>query len=88
MAVVFSIGRRVKWALMSRAMQEVAGTNRIEKDDLLPPKGPTETFNEDQGRVRAAARDEGISYLQDWIGGRHSVELMEEVVALADTVAR
>jgi len=81
-AVVFSIGRRVKWALISPALQEVAGSNRIEKDDLLPPKGPTETFNEDQGRVREGARDEGLSDLQDWIGGRHSIEMTEEVVGL------
>jgi hypothetical protein len=81
-AVVFSIGRRVKWAIMSPALLEIAGSNRIDRDDLVPPKGPTDWFNEDQGRVRAAGRHEGTSDLQDWIGGRHSVELAEEIAGL------
>lgn len=81
-AVVFSIGRRVKWAIMSPALIEIAGNNRIERDERLPPKGPTEWFNEDQGRVRSGARHEGTSDLQDWVGGSHSVELTEEIVGL------
>jgi hypothetical protein len=81
-AVVVSTGKRVNYCFMSRPLLEIAGPNRIKKGEALPPECPTETFNRDSGRVARAERMTGESDLQDWIGGTHSVTLIEEVVGL------
>ena len=81
-AVVMSAGKRVNYCFMSTALQEVADANRIDKGDLLPPGTPTYNFNLDPGRVAGAERASGVSELQDWIGGRHRVEMSEDVVGL------
>ena len=81
-AVVVSLGKLVNFCFMSPTLLEVAGSNRINKKDKLPPGTETCEFNKDEGRVRRGERAEGTSDLQDWIGGRHSVELREEVVGL------
>ena len=81
-AVIISIGRRVNYCFMSKALQEIAGNNRIRKGELLPPGTTTSEFNKDAERVKRAERATGASDLQDWIGGRHSVDMTEEVVGL------
>ena len=81
-AVVVSKGKRVKYCFMSRSLEEVAGNNRIRKGDELPPDMTTAAFNADPDRVRGAERTAGMSDLQDWVGGRYSVELTEEVLGL------
>ncbi len=81
-AVVVSSGRRINYCFMSKALEDIAGTNRVRKGEALPPGCPTEMFNRDPGRVSRAERASGESDLQDWIGGRHSVALTEEVVGL------
>jgi len=81
-AIVMSTGKRIEYCFMSKTLQEVAGKNRIGRGEQLPPGTPTSDFNKDPQRVRRAERTTGTSDLQDWIGGRHSVELCEEVVGL------
>lgn len=81
-AVVVSKGTRVNYCFMSRSLEEVAGTNRIRKGDELPPDMTTAVFNAGPDRVRGAARAAGTSDLQDWVGGRYSVALTEEVLGL------
>lgn len=81
-AVVISTGKRVKYCFMSKALQEIAGINRISKGEQLPPGTPTAEFNKDPERVRRAERTTGTSDLQDWIGGSHSVDMNEDVVGL------
>lgn len=81
-AVVVSAGNRVIYCFMSEALEEIAGNNRIQKGEQLPPGTPTAEFNKDANRVKQGQRHAGTSDLQDWIGGRHSVELTEQVVGL------
>lgn len=81
-AVVVSSGKRINYCFMSKTLEEIAGTNRIRKGEKLPPGCMTETFNRDPARVIHGWRTSGESDLQDWIGGRHSVALNEEVVGL------
>ena len=81
-AIVVSSGRLVNYCFMSDPLLEIAGSNRINKNDKLPPGTETCEFNKDEVRVKRGARAEGACDLQDWIGGRHSVELREEVVGL------
>ena len=82
MAGVVSKGQRINYCFMSKALLEIAGPNRIGKGEALPPGSPTEIFNRDAARIGRADRTTGESDLQDWIGGRHSVALTEEVVGL------
>lgn len=81
-AIVMSSGKQIDYCFMSKALQEIAGKNRIAKGDQLPPGTPTSNFNKDPDRVKRAERNSGTSDLQDWIGGRRSIELCEEVVGL------
>ena len=81
-AVVISAGKKIKYCFMSKVLQELAGGNRIGKGEPLPPGTPTYNFNLDGDRVVAAERASGVSELQDWIGGRHRVEMDEDVVGL------
>jgi hypothetical protein len=83
-AIVMSKGKKVDYCFMSKGLLEIAGANRIEKGELLPPGTTTCEFNKNDGRVRRGDRDSGRSELQDWIGGRHRVELIEEVVGLGE----
>lgn len=81
-AVVVSSGKRINYCFMSKALEEIAGANRVRKGEVLPPGCPTDAFNRDSGRVSRAERTSGESDLQDWIGGPHGVALNEEVVGL------
>jgi hypothetical protein len=81
-AIVMSAGKRIDYCFMSKTLEEAAGQNRIGKGETLPPGTPTSDFNKDADRVLRAERTAGMSDLQDWIGGRRSIELCEEVVGL------
>jgi hypothetical protein len=83
-AIVISSGKFVHYCFMSDPLLEIAGSNRINKKDRLPPGTETCEFNKDEDRVKRGARAEGACDLQDWIGGRQSVELREEVVGLGN----
>jgi hypothetical protein len=83
-AIVVSSGKFVHYSFMSDPLLEIAGSNRINKKDRLPPGTETCEFNKDVNRVKRGARADGACDLQDWIGGRHSVELREEVVGLGN----
>jgi hypothetical protein len=83
-AVVMSKGKKVEYSFMSKPLLEIAGGNRIDKGDLLPPGTTTSDFNKDVDRVSRGDHDSGKSELQDWIGGRHQLEMTEEVVGLGD----
>jgi hypothetical protein len=42
----------------------------------------TRSFNANSGNILNARRDEGDTNLQDWFGGKQSVEAREEVIGL------
>lgn len=65
---------------MSDALKEVDGLDWIRKHEMLPRNTATFTFNQDVDRVRNADRTESTSNLQDWFGGRYSVETTEEII--------
>ncbi len=58
------------------------GLNWIRKRELLSKNTATFAFNQDADRVRRADRTEDTSDLQDWFGGRHSLEITEEIIGL------
>lgn len=67
---------------MSEALKGVEGIDWLRKRDLLPPTSPTYAFNQDPANVRAAARVEGTSNLQDWFGGKRRIAIDEDVIGL------
>ena len=81
-AIVMSSRGRVHYCFMSEAFEELAGTNRIQKGEQLPPGTSTATLNATPARIQNAERLNGVTELQDWLGGSHQVELVEEVVGL------
>ena len=81
-AVIVSTGKRVRYCFMSKMLKEIAGGNGVSKGEPLPPGTPTYNFNLDLDRVARADRVNGVSELQDWIGGRYQVELDEDVIGL------
>ncbi len=82
MAIVLSTGNQINYCFMSDALKHVDGLNWIRKRELVPNNTATFTFNQDAERVRCADRTEDTSDLQDWFGGRHSIEIAEEVIGL------
>lgn len=82
MAIVLSTGNQINYCFMSDALKVVDGLNWIRKRELLPKDTVTFTFNRDASRVCNADRAEGTSSLQDWFGGRHNIEITEEVIGL------
>ncbi len=81
-AMVLSAGNQINYCFMSDALKEVDGINWIRKRELLPKNTATFAFNQDADHVRRADRTEDTSDLQDWFGGRHSIEITEEVIGL------
>ncbi len=77
MAIVLSTGNRINYCFMSDVLKEVDGLNWIRKRELLPKNTATFAFNQDADRVRRADRTESTSDLQDWFGGRYSIEITE-----------
>jgi hypothetical protein len=82
MAVVLSTGSQINYCFMSDALKALDGLSWIRKREHLPNDTLTFTFNRDASRVRGADRAEGTSSLQDWFGGRHDIEITEEVIGL------
>jgi hypothetical protein len=82
MAIVVSMGNRVEHCFMSEALKAIGGIDWIRKREALPRNTPTFAFNQDAENVRRAIRIEGSSNLQDWFGGRRSIEVSEDVIGL------
>ena len=52
------------------------------KRDAVPRNTPTFIFNQNAENVLNAASSDGESNLQDWFGGRHDIEISEDVIGL------
>jgi uncharacterized protein DUF955 len=81
-AIVVSTTNKIDYCFMSDALKELDGLEWIRKRDLLPKNTATFIFNQNLDRVRRADRTDGMSDLQDWFGGRRSIEVTEDVVGL------
>lgn len=81
-AIVVSMGNRIEHCFMSETLKGVDGIDWIRKREAVPRNTPTFAFNQDTGNVRRGARIEETSNLQDWFGGRRSIEISEDVIGL------
>ena len=81
-AIVVSTQNRIDHCFMSESLKAVGGIEWIRKREFLPRSSPTYTFNQNEENVRRVQRIEEFSNLQDWFGGRRSVEIREDVIGL------
>ncbi|MGH8758722.1 MAG: ImmA/IrrE family metallo-endopeptidase [Burkholderiales bacterium] len=81
-AIVVSVGNRIDHCFMSEALKAVNGIDWIRKREAVPHSTPTFAFNQDATNVQRAVRIEETSNLQDWFGGRRSIEIREDVIGL------
>lgn len=81
-AVVASIGNRIDHCFMSEELKAVEGIDWLRKHETIPRSTPTFRFNEKAENIRRCIRTEDTSNLQDWFGGRRSIEIREDVIGL------
>lgn len=81
-AVVVSIGNNVDYCFMSDALKDIDGIDWIRKREVISRDTPTFAFNQSTGQVRQVARVQATSNMQDWFGGRRSLEINEDIIGL------
>ena len=81
-AIIISRDSIIEHCFMSAALKNVDGIDWIRKRESVPRNTATFTFNQVATNVLHGARIEGTSNLQDWFGGRRSIEISEDVVGL------
>lgn len=81
-AVVRSEGPTIDYAFMSNSLRDLPGLDWIRKGSPLHRGCATYAFNQDADNVRFGRRASGESALQDWLGGPHRQQLIEEVTGL------
>ena len=82
MAIVVSVGKQIDHCFMSESLKSIEGIDWIRKREAVPRNTPTFSFNQDVANVQHSARIEETSNLQDWFGGRRSIEVSEDVIGL------
>jgi Zn-dependent peptidase ImmA (M78 family) len=81
-AIVVSMGNRIDHCFMSESLKAVEGIDWLRKHETVPHTTPTFRFNEKAENVRRCIRTEDTSNLQDWFGGRRSIEISEDIIGL------
>lgn len=81
-AIVISHGSNIDYCFMSDTLKEVDGIDWIRKREAISKDAPTFAFNQDAGKVRQGARIQATANLQDWFGGRRSIEISEDAIGL------
>lgn len=81
-AIVVSTGNNIDYCFMSDSLKGFDGIDWIRKRQVVPRGTPTFMFNQEPENVRRAKRIQGSSDIQDWFGGRRSIELTEDAVGL------
>lgn len=81
-AIIVSAGNSIDYCFMTTALKDFKDLQWLKKGMPLPRSVVTRSFNADSGNILNARRDEGDTNLQDWFGGKQSVEAREEVIGL------
>ena len=81
-AVILSTGRTIDYCILSEAMKSLPDLAWLKRGSPVPAKTTTERFNADESRVLKAERDEDDIDVLDWLGGKRSSMVTEEVVGL------
>ncbi len=81
-AVIMSTGHAVDFCFMSDAMKSLPGLSWPRKGSGVPASTETARFNANPERVLRAERTASETDVMDWLGGRKSALVTEEVVGL------
>jgi hypothetical protein len=81
-AIVVSTGDQIDHCFMSDELKNLDGIDWLRKREALPRSTATFEFNKDSANVKAGARADGTSNLQDWFGGPYDTEITEDVIGL------
>lgn len=80
-AVVVSSGNQVDYCFMSEALRDLPRIEWLKKGTALPASA-TAKFNTNFENIEEARRDEGYTWLNEWLDGAPEVEMKEDVVGL------
>lgn len=81
-AVIVSTGRTIDYCILSEAMKSLPDLTWLKRGSPVPANTATARFNADSSRVLRAGREEGEIDVLDWLGGKRSSIVIEEVVGL------
>ncbi|HDR9017861.1 ImmA/IrrE family metallo-endopeptidase [Burkholderia multivorans] len=81
-AVILSTGRVIDYCLLSEAMKSLPDLTWLKRGSPVPTNTVTARFNADGSRVARAERDEEEIDVLDWLGGKRSSIVKEEVIGL------
>ncbi|TAG77261.1 MAG: ImmA/IrrE family metallo-endopeptidase [Burkholderiales bacterium] len=81
-AIILSTGRTIDYCILSEAMKSLPDLAWLKRGSPVPSKTLTARFNHDECRVLKAERDEDEIDVLDWLGGKRSAKVSEEVVGL------
>lgn len=81
-AVVISTGSIVDCCFLSDSLKDFGDLDWLERGTPLPLSSMTRRFNQDIENVLSGSEDATPVNLQDWFGGRRSIEMLEEMVGL------
>ncbi len=81
-AVILSTGRDIDYCILSEAMKSLLDLSWLKRGSPVPTNTVTSRFNADGSRVARAERDEEEIDILDWLGGKRSSIVKEEVIGL------
>lgn len=81
-AIVISRGGIIDHCFMSDALRDIDGIDWLKKWEGVPRNTATFAFNQVPTNVQHGVRVEETSNLQNWFGGKRSIEISEDVVGL------
>ncbi|MBN8995372.1 MAG: ImmA/IrrE family metallo-endopeptidase [Rhizobiales bacterium] len=81
-AVIISTGQTIDYCFMSDVIKSLPELNWLRKGSAVPPATATSAFNKNAGNVRDGRREAADVDALDWLGGKRSVILSEEIVGL------
>ncbi|SOZ05320.1 ImmA/IrrE family metallo-endopeptidase [Cupriavidus taiwanensis] len=81
-AIIVSTGRTIDYCIMSEAMKSLPDLSWLRRGAPVPSNTETARFNADPSRVAHGERANSEIDVLDWLGGKRSSIVMEEVVGL------
>ena len=81
-AIIVSTGRTIDYCIMSEAMKSLPDLSWLKKGSPVPANTETERFNAEIERVLHGEHATNELDVLDWLGGKRSVSVTEEVVGL------
>ncbi|AJY07441.1 ImmA/IrrE family metallo-endopeptidase [Burkholderia seminalis] len=81
-AVILSTGGAIDYCILSEAMKSLPDLTWLKRGSPVPKSTVTARFNADGSRVVRAERDEEEIDVLDWLGGKRSSIVREEVIGL------